>query len=74
MQDRNCTILSRVQDNIARRLRIITWNTCDYGAFSKLRNLLTSANCIVITNSEEAELKENGIEVKVLPAREWMLE
>jgi len=28
----------------------------------------------VITNSEEAELRENGIEVKVLPAWEWMLE
>jgi hypothetical protein len=28
----------------------------------------------VITNSEEAKLRENGIEVKVLPARKWMLE
>jgi len=28
----------------------------------------------VITNSEESELREDGIEVKVLPAREWMLE
>jgi len=27
-----------------------------------------SANCIVITNSEETVLREDGIEVKVLPA------
>jgi len=28
----------------------------------------------VITNSEESELREDGIEVKVLPAWKWMLE
>jgi hypothetical protein len=28
----------------------------------------------VITNSEEAELREDGMEVKVIPAWKWMLE
>jgi hypothetical protein len=28
----------------------------------------------VITNSEEVELREDGIEVKVIPAWKWMLE
>ena len=45
----------------------------ELGAFGKLRNFISDAKYIVITNSEEAELEYEGIKVKVVPAWKWML-
>ena len=46
----------------------------ELGAFVKLKNFISDAKCIVITNSEEAELEYEGIKVKVIPMWKWMLE
>ena len=46
----------------------------ELGAFVKLKNFIPDAKCIVITNSEEAELEYDEIKVKVIPMWKWMLE
>lgn len=46
----------------------------ELGAFVKLKNFISDAKCIVITNSEETELEYEGIKVKVMPMWKWMLE
>ncbi len=46
----------------------------ELGAFYKLRNFAPNAECILITNSEEAELEYRGIHVSVIPAWKWLLE
>lgn len=45
----------------------------ELGAFVKLRNFIPEANCLIITNSEEAELERNGIKVIVTPMWKWLL-
>ena len=45
----------------------------ELNAFVKLRNFMPKARCILITNSEEAELEQNGIHVSVVPIWKWML-
>lgn len=42
-------------------------------AFVKLRNFISDANCLIITNSEEASLECNGIPISILPAWKWLL-
>ena len=56
----------QVLDQIETREREI-------GAFLKLRNFIEGARCILITNSEEAELDCDGIHVSVVPAWKWLL-
>ena len=56
----------QVLDQIETREREI-------GAFLKLRNFIEGARCILITNSEEAELDGDGIHVSVFPAWKWLL-
>ena len=43
-------------------------------AFVKLNNFIPDSRCILITNSEEAILDCNGIEVEVVPAWKWLLD
>lgn len=45
----------------------------ELGAFTKLRKFLPDAKCLVITNSEEAEIEQNGFSISVIPAWKWML-
>ena len=45
----------------------------ELNAFVKLRNFMPKARCILITNSEEADLEQNGIHVSVVPIWKWML-
>lgn len=45
----------------------------ELGAFIKLRKQIPDAKCIVVTNSEEAELEYGGLNVTVIPALKWML-
>lgn len=42
-------------------------------AFVKLHNFIPNAKCLVITNSEEAALKCDGIQISVVPAWKWLL-
>lgn len=44
------------------------------GAFVKLRNFIPDAKCLLITNSEEAELDCEGINVSVVPIWKWLLQ
>ncbi len=43
------------------------------GAFVKLRKFMPEAECLLITNSEEAELDCAGVPIYVLPAWKWLL-
>lgn len=43
-------------------------------AFVKLNNFIQDSRCILITNSEEAILDCNGIEVEVVPVWKWLLD
>lgn len=43
-------------------------------AFIKLRNFIPDSKCLVITNSEEAILDCDGVEVSVIPAWKWLLD
>ncbi len=56
-----------VLDNMDTRER-------EVGAFVKLRNFIPEARCLIISNSEEAELDSDGIKVKVVPIWKWLLE
>lgn len=57
----------QVLDNMETREREI-------GAFVKLRNFIPDAKCLLITNSEEAELECDGINVRVVPIWKWLLQ
>jgi predicted AAA+ superfamily ATPase len=46
----------------------------ELGAFEKLKKYMPEAKCILITNSEEAEIDYKTIHVSVIPAWKWMLE
>ncbi|MCR4952180.1 MAG: ATP-binding protein [Solobacterium sp.] len=46
----------------------------ELGTFVKLRRFIPDAKCILITNSEETELEENGTVVNVIPIWKWLLE
>ena len=43
-------------------------------AFVKLNNFIPDSKCILITNSEEATLNCDGIEIDVVPVWKWLLE
>lgn len=57
----------QVLDNMETRER-------ETGAFVKLRNFITNAKCLIITNSEEAELDCDGMAVSVVPVWKWLLQ
>ena len=57
----------QVLDNLETRER-------ETGAFVKLRNFITNAKCLIITNSEEAELDCDGMAVSVVPVWKWLLQ
>lgn len=46
----------------------------EVGAFEKLKKYIPEAKCILITNSEEAEIDYKTIHVSVIPAWKWLLE
>lgn len=56
----------QVLDNIETREREI-------GAFVKLRNFISDAKCLLITNSEEEEIHCDGMIVSVVPIWKWLL-
>lgn len=56
-----------VLDNIDTRER-------EVGAFVKLRNFIPEAKCLIISNSEEAEIESDGIKINVVPMWKWLLE
>lgn len=56
-----------VLDNMDTRER-------ELGAFVKVRNFISEAKCLIISNSEEAELECDGIKVNVVPIWKWLLE
>lgn len=43
-------------------------------AFVKLNNFIPDSKCILITNSEEATLKCEGIDIDVVPIWKWLLD
>lgn len=43
-------------------------------AFVKLNNFILDSKCIIITNSEEATLKCEGIDIDVVPIWKWLLD
>ena len=55
-----------VLDNMDTRER-------ELGAFARLRNFIPEAKCLIISNSEEAELENDGIKVNVVPIWKWLL-
>ena len=57
----------QVLDNIDTKER-------ETGAFVKLKNYLTDTKCILITNSEEAVIECEGMEIDVVPVWKWLLE
>lgn len=57
----------QVLDNMETRER-------ETGAFVKLRNFINNAKCLIITNSEEAELDCDGMAVSVVPVWKWLLQ
>lgn len=42
-------------------------------AFVKLHNFIPDSKCLIITNSEEASLECDGVQISVLPAWKWLL-
>lgn len=42
-------------------------------AFVKLKKYLPEAKCVLLTNSEEAELDEEGVSITVMPVWKWLL-
>lgn len=56
-----------VLDNMDTRER-------ELGAFVKVRNFISEAKCLIISNSEEAELECDGIKINVVPIWKWLLE
>ncbi len=61
------TVSLQVLDNMDTRER-------ETRAFVKLNNFIQDSRCILITNSEEAILDCNGIEMEVVPAWKWLLD
>ena len=57
----------QVLDNIDTRER-------ETGAFVKLRSYIDDAACLLLTNSEEAELECEGITISVVPVWKWLLQ
>ena len=57
----------QVLDNIDTRER-------ETRAFVKLNNFIPNANCILITNSEEAVIDCDGINIEVIPIWKWLLD
>ena len=57
----------QVLDNIDTKER-------ETGAFVKLKNYINDAKCLIITNSEEAELNCDGTDIKVIPIWKWLLQ
>ncbi len=47
--------------------------TREVNAFVRLRNFIPDAECLLLTNSEEAELEQNGIPIHVVPMWKWLL-
>ena len=45
----------------------------ELNAFDKLRNFISDARFLLVTNSEEADIEYNGIHVSVVPAWKWLL-
>ena len=45
----------------------------ELNAFRKLRNFIPDAECLLITNSEEADIEYSGIHVSAIPAWKWLL-
>ena len=45
----------------------------ELNAFRKLRNFIPDAECLLITNSEEADIEYSGIHVSAMPAWKWLL-
>ena len=43
-------------------------------AFTKLRNFIPDSRCLIITDSEEAFLDCDGIQISVVPAWKWLLD
>ncbi|MBR1702183.1 MAG: ATP-binding protein [Lachnospiraceae bacterium] len=56
----------RILDDIATRER-------ELNAFDKLHSFIPDTECLLITNSEEADIDYNGIHVKVVPMWKWLL-
>lgn len=59
-------VCMQVLDNIDTRER-------ETRAFVKLNNFIPDAQNIIITNSEEATLECDGVEITVFPAWKWLL-
>mgnify|MGYP004567851045 CR=1 FL=1 len=57
----------QVLDNIDTRER-------ETRAFVKLNNFIPNAKCILITNSEEAVIDCDGINIEVIPIWKWLLD
>ena len=57
----------QVLDNIDTRER-------ETRAFVKLNNFISNAKCILITNSEEAVIDCDGINIEVIPIWKWLLD
>lgn len=43
-------------------------------AFAKLNAYIPDTKCILITNSEEATLDYDGIQIEVVPIWKWLLD
>ena len=43
-------------------------------AFAKLNAYIPDTKCILITNSEEANLDYDGIQIEVVPIWKWLLD
>ena len=46
----------------------------ELSAFDKLRNFMSNARCILITNSEETVLEYKGLQINVIPIWKWLLQ
>lgn len=57
----------QVLDNIDTRER-------ETRAFVKLNKFIPNAKCILITNSEEAVIDCDGINIEVIPIWKWLLD
>lgn len=57
----------QVLDNLETKER-------ETGAFVKLRKFIPDARCLLVTNSEEAELECEGIPISVIPVWKWLIE
>ena len=78
-QDNLFMILSCIQDNIAIQVSMQVLDNIDTReretrAFVKLNNFIPNAKCILITNSEEAVIDCDGINIEVIPIWKWLLD